>query len=487
MNSAKSIFRLPTNDIADCVLLIRRSCPVFYIHGCVDMKIAAGSISIHGHRICDEKWHRVCSSGLNLVTVECTLSRPLKRWNKLLSEILDNDVKTKLKTVFKDKNDVVCVVFFKANWLTSKLPFGDFFDVISVLDSVEFESDQKELHDVTCDLGFTLFHELPNSCSSLKIFPTWKKLSEMVQLHSNQADVQTPIVLICGGKNVGKSTFARYLMNDFLNNQSSLYFMETDVGQTEFTPPGILSLVKVNSPIFGPPFTHLAKSERALFFGDITPKDYPSTYVKMVYLLHEYYKESCSAEPLVINTCGWIKGLGVRILLDIIRLVQPTHIIQINSPSQATKNLPVFTEDFLTTQEGWTYESFSVPHLPHVLQIDAYENDCEARKGVQASDLRMLSLLSYFGMHQNVSSSFTLQEYIQNHAATYSIPISALKIQNIYDDVSPDNLWKSIIGSIVGLIRKNTEARKSHVESLGDEVRFGECVGLAHYNQHDRR
>lgn len=70
--------------------------------------------------------------------------------------------------------------------------------------------------------------------------------------------------------------------------------METDVGQTEFTPPGILSLVKVNSPVFGklvkystvmykednfrscfsnkvfhlgllllgPPFTHLAKSER---------------------------------------------------------------------------------------------------------------------------------------------------------------------------------------------------------------------------------
>lgn len=97
------------------------------------MKIAAGSISIHGHRICDEKWHRVCSSGLNLVTVECTLSRSLKRWNKLLSEILDNDVKTELKTVFKDNNDVGCVLFFKANWLTSRLPFGDFFDVTSVL------------------------------------------------------------------------------------------------------------------------------------------------------------------------------------------------------------------------------------------------------------------------------------------------------------------------------------------------------------------
>jgi polynucleotide 5'-hydroxyl-kinase GRC3/NOL9 len=49
--------------------------------------------------------------------------------------------------------------------------------------------------------------------------------------------------------------------------------------------------------------------------------------------------------------------MGVRILLDIIRIVQPSHIIQINSDTQPMKNLPVLTEEFLLSEEGWTYQS----------------------------------------------------------------------------------------------------------------------------------
>ena len=46
-------------------------------------------------------------------------------------------------------------------------------------------------------------------------------------------------------------------------------------------------------------------------------------------------------------------GMGVRILLDIIRIVQPSHIVQINSESQPMKNL---TDEFLQSDEGWIYE-----------------------------------------------------------------------------------------------------------------------------------
>ena len=49
-------------------------------------------------------------------------------------------------------------------------------------------------------------------------------------------------------------------------------------------------------------------------------------------------------------------GMGVRILLDVIRIVQPSHIVQINSESQPTKNLLELTEDFLLSEEGWIYE-----------------------------------------------------------------------------------------------------------------------------------
>ena len=47
-------------------------------------------------------------------------------------------------------------------------------------------------------------------------------------------------------------------------------------------------------------------------------------------------------------------GLGVRILLDVIRITQPTHIIQIDSNTDPMKNLPALTEEFLLSEEGWT-------------------------------------------------------------------------------------------------------------------------------------
>lgn len=58
----------------------------------------------------------------------------------------------------------------------------------------------------------------------------------------------------------------------------------------------------------------------------------------------------------LINHICVFAGMGVRILLDIIRIVQPSHIVQINSDSQPMKNLPALTEDFLLSEEGWTYE-----------------------------------------------------------------------------------------------------------------------------------
>ena len=43
---------------------------------------------------------------------------------------------------------------------------------------------------------------------------------------------------MCGSKNVGKSGFAKLLANNLLNRASQVGFMDTDLGQPEFTPPG---------------------------------------------------------------------------------------------------------------------------------------------------------------------------------------------------------------------------------------------------------
>ncbi|KAG5032088.1 hypothetical protein JHK82_015678 [Glycine max] len=55
-----------------------------------------------------------------------------------------------------------------------------------------------------------------------------------------------PITLICGAKNCAKTTFSRYLLNVLLNKYTKVAYLDTDVGQPEFTPPAFLSLTIVH-------------------------------------------------------------------------------------------------------------------------------------------------------------------------------------------------------------------------------------------------
>lgn len=58
---------------------------------------------------------------------------------------------------------------------------------------------------------------------------------------------------------------------------------------------------------------------RSLFFGDVSSQKDPSTYLKYICSIYDYYqKEYCTFDkrqnsskihlPLVVNTSGWVKG-----------------------------------------------------------------------------------------------------------------------------------------------------------------------------------
>ncbi|KAI1890695.1 hypothetical protein AGOR_G00156290 [Albula goreensis] len=60
-----------------------------------------------------------------------------------------------------------------------------------------------------------------------------------------------PVIVVCGGKNAGKSTFNRNLINIMLNHFASVNYLECDLGQMEFTPLGCLSLSTIIEPLLG--------------------------------------------------------------------------------------------------------------------------------------------------------------------------------------------------------------------------------------------
>lgn len=204
-----------------------------------------------------------------------------------------------------------------------------------------------------------------------------------------------PIVsctVVIGPKNVGKSTLARHLLNTSLCKpvaspqeeggahitvkedydeegntrktfQSSVYFLDLDPGQPEFSVPGTISLYHC-PPHHSPQFSSAAFGEsmtplRSHWIGETSPKEDPSHYLSCMHDLVQTCRrhqcetrasyEHASAEhqdddddmehdatsTLLVNTPGWMKGTGLDLLcatietlsrtLDTVRVLHLSH------------------------------------------------------------------------------------------------------------------------------------------------------------------
>ena len=125
-------------------------------------------------------------------------------------------------------------------------------------------------------------------------------------------------------------------------------YLECDIGQTEFTVPGVIALHLITKPLLGPSYTHPLLPEkygmgwkrdsglvrlvvaidressilkvhehcfisfRAYYYGDKQPKDEPVYYVQLIQAAFKHFQTEVRSQypdiPLVINTCGWLAG-----------------------------------------------------------------------------------------------------------------------------------------------------------------------------------
>ncbi|KAJ2210924.1 Polynucleotide 5'-hydroxyl-kinase grc3 [Coemansia sp. RSA 487] len=179
-----------------------------------------------------------------------------------------------------------------------------------------------------------------------------------------------PTYVIAGGQSQGKSTFSRFLLNRLLNRYGRLFYMETDLGQSELSPPGALSVTLLSQPLLGPPFTHTSHIEpyHAIYTGTSSPKGDPDRYIASIRCLSRVVQEyvnttrsesigqSASGDttaadldrqvvPVVVNTHGWLKGLGLDLHYSLCESVRPTTYIQLYDPAAHTGNEPTGQEE----------------------------------------------------------------------------------------------------------------------------------------------
>lgn len=154
-------------------------------------------------------------------------------------------------------------------------------------------------------------------------------------------------ILICGKKNVGKSTLLKYLTNVLLSKTDKVCLIDLDLGQPELTAPGIVSLnVLEGGGLVFPSFASQYMTKKhtlveAHFAGVFSATEKLDFILSAAIQLFARYKHSQdtifnlpdgSLAPLLINTHGWVEGPAYSMLLQLVSVIMPSLLIQIIPP-----------------------------------------------------------------------------------------------------------------------------------------------------------
>ncbi|XP_034358656.2 polynucleotide 5'-hydroxyl-kinase NOL9 isoform X1 [Arvicanthis niloticus] len=284
-----------------------------------------------------------------------------------------------------------------------------------------------------------------------------------------------PVILLCGACDIGKSTFNRILINQLLNSIPAVDYLECDLGQTEFTPPGCISLLNITEPLLGPPYTHPRKPQKMVYFGKMNCHNDYENYIEIVkYVFRDYKREF----PLVINTMGWVSDDGMLLLVDLIRVLSPNYVVQLSSGRD--KLMPVLTSEFVDLTDGLytkskirRYRGFEIPEFGDNLEFT--EEEKESSPVPVFTGHTVLSVYSEFLSSKNeknrakynrIFRDLAVLGYLSQlmlpvpeplrplHSLTpYQVPFSAVAVRVTHADVAPTHILYAVNASWVGLCR----------------------------------
>jgi polynucleotide 5'-hydroxyl-kinase GRC3/NOL9 len=182
-----------------------------------------------------------------------------------------------------------------------------------------------------------------------------------------------------------RSTFLRYSINRLLSKNKIVAVIDCDLGQPELTLSGQISLHILTTPLLSPPYLHLRQPELSFFLGEISVKECPDLFEKCLrelYGRYTHYRDSYAQSgtllrpdemgqmtaqshqrfsaldetpyeryslPLLVNTDGLIRGMGVEILGSVLGTIHPSHVMHIATQKDVT--LPAIEEARLQHKE----------------------------------------------------------------------------------------------------------------------------------------
>ncbi|KAJ4960894.1 hypothetical protein NE237_020804 [Protea cynaroides] len=140
---------------------------------------------------------------------------------------------------------------------------------------------------------------------------------------SDPDSCQGPRVIVVGPTDSGKSTLSKMLLSWAAKQGWKPTFVDLDIGQGSITIPGCIAATPIEMPI-DPVEGIPLEMPLVYFYGHTTPSVSADLYKALVKELSQTLERQFSgnaearAAGMVINTMGWIEGVGYELLLQAI-------------------------------------------------------------------------------------------------------------------------------------------------------------------------
>ncbi|CAO3614406.1 unnamed protein product [Mucor hiemalis] len=367
------------------------------------------------------------------------------------------------------------------------------------------EDERDENIDINYLPGFHPILKTTPGVKAFKIESSWSSRTDLALANAKERPV---VSVVCGAKDMGKSSYSRYLINRLLSKYKRVAYIETDVGQSEFTPSGLLSLHYLTQPILGPPYTHQQiQPERSFFFGSASPRNNPDYYLECINELVDHWKRDQAAVldeendesewiPLVVNTQGWVSGVGYNLLVSQIQKIEPTDVFTMRHHIFEYKNLPhTFNHDILPVINEAFMMAREPPQLHYldcVLQDTNVVTLMDSFTSIQQRDITLGSFFHQSGAMN--AESYLLpkwnfkQHMIERAPWVIDWRQSLNAVWIVFEEVKMNELFYALNGSLVGLIGDVIDFKKQngpkHVVNTSSDVFVSICIFLFRSDLH---
>lgn len=402
-----------------------------YFHGNLKIKLLAGSAQIFGYQLQQNKTVTVHSPlGYGLIFIEPIPSKKghsnFESLKSLSSDFFSHDI-VSIQDEFDRESGAVLllerdmdnkgVLMIDRYMRETMLPNINAFN-----NDTDFYSSEFVLH--------SKFLSRPKR--GLTLSDQWSS----VALHKNSK------LIAIGGKGVGKSTFVRYTINSNLAKFSKFVFIDLDIGQPECFVPQTLGVQVITEPILGPGFLRNIKPLKSVFYGDINVLPDPVKYLECVLEIYGFCASNAELRgiPWIINTMGYNRGFGNELIACILKMFQPTDVVQIQSKDNSQNFDSILTAQFVN---AWKFHIFNAEMKGIQRQcnfksylFDAFvgnQQKSKSKPDMTSADHRYAMVLAKLGSclksNSDWLSSVRPFEYVSN---LFCRSLSLLRIQIYY-------------------------------------------------------